>query len=128
MSRITLITIMVCIGFFTGCGVDMPPSESEMKAMPVVKMGSSSPLPDKYVLYLPKGQSFPVEISLKGYLLKSPVKQKVMISLDRDVYLYKYWMSYDGKSWKSFRQYAGMALSAGMDNHKGTFALTITKP
>lgn len=77
-----------------------PPSAAEMAGVPVVTYGTAAPGKD-FVLHYKAGQPMPVAASVRGTLIARPVDQTLMVATSRDIWLYKDWASFDGKTWRS---------------------------
>lgn len=83
-----------------GCASWMAPSEKSMEQVPVVRFGSPAPANKEFVVMYPAGTPLPVVASLGGTLMEQGDKATLHVTLKRDVYLYKRWVSFDGKTWK----------------------------
>ncbi len=86
--------------FLSGCASWMAPSESSMAQVPVVRFGDAAPASKDFVVLYPAGTSLPVTASLGGTLMSQPDKTTLHVALKRDVYVYKHWVSFDGKKWE----------------------------
>ena len=126
MQLANILILMVILGAVTACANQIGPNGELWANVPTVQMGGAKTQLQDYVLYIPKGQAFPVEIGLTGYLLEAPVSEVFTATLNRDLYLYKKWMSYDGTTWTPLNSLLGVALSMGMDNEKGHITAELT--
>ena len=104
-----------------------PPNPAELQALPIVRMGRATGEHKNYILYVPKGQGFPVQLSFTGKPLKGKIQQVLRATLKQDLYLYQHWGSYDGKHWQPLRQMLGIGLSMGMDNKQAFIKVELTQ-
>jgi len=80
----------------------MQPAPTETIAkLPVVRVGSQPPQNTEYVVFYPAGFPFPVKLNTSGSLFASDKQNESQATLAKDLYLYKYWASHDGKLWKN---------------------------
>ena len=126
MYRSNMLIILIFTSFLGACVSGSPPSAESLKAMSVVTMGNPVPEGQEYVLYIPKGEPIPLEFTMTGYLLDAPVRQEFSTRIQRDLYLYKYWLSYDKQTWLPYNKVLGAKISAGMDGKKGTIHVELT--
>src|SRR4051794_17268792 len=99
MKRVSL-AILAAAALGLGACAGIPPTSEEMAKIPVVRYGSPAPADGKFVLFYPAGAPLPVVASVGGSLLEQPAQAALDVSLKRDVYLYRYWVSFDGKIWR----------------------------
>ncbi len=83
-----------------GCANLMAPSEKSMAQVPVVRFGNPAPANKEFVVLYPAGTPLPVVASVGGTLMEQGDKATLRPTLKRDVYVYKHWVSFDGKTWK----------------------------
>jgi hypothetical protein len=101
MKSIALWILMICVTFgFWGCTTTNAPDVSLINALPVLEPGQETQDGDDYVLLLRSGVDVPVTITLAGSLLSKESTTHTSIQLKRDLYLYKHWSSFDGKTWE----------------------------
>ncbi len=98
MKLIRRILVAACVLSLFGCAC-IPPSESEMAKLPVVRFGEAAPAKD-FVLLYPAGTPLPVQASVGGTLMAKPDQATLHVALKRDVYVYRHWISFDGKTWQ----------------------------
>ncbi len=70
-------------------------------------------------MFVPANTDFPVAFSLKGTVLNDDKSSKVMVSFRKDMYLYKYWASLDGKTWINSHKLMTVEPSGGFDKSGG---------
>lgn len=90
-----------------GCASWMAPSEKSMAQVPVVRFGSPAPAGKEFVVMYPAGTPLPVIASVGGTLMAQGDKATLQPVLKRDVYVYKHWVSFDGKHWEYGRHAVG---------------------
>lgn len=83
-----------------GACAGIPPTAEEMAKVPVVRYGSPAPADGGFVLHYPAGAPLPVDTSVGGSLLEKPAQTTLNVAVKRDVYLYRHWISFDGKTWQ----------------------------
>jgi hypothetical protein len=91
-----------CLGL-TGCASlmsppDEPPADELAKAT-VVEYGQPAPS-QPFVLHYRAGVPLAIVASVSGTLLEKEDKANLQVALRRDIYLYKYWASFDGRTWQ----------------------------
>jgi hypothetical protein len=94
------LAILVAATLGLGACAGIPPTSEEMAKIPVVRYGSPAPADGEFVLFYPAGAPLPVVTSVGGSLLEQPAQATLDVALKRDVYLYRYWVSFDGKTWQ----------------------------
>lgn len=82
--------------------------------LPVVRVGTQ-PLQADYVVFYPAGFAFPMKLKASGSLFSSESQIESQAILAKDLYLYKYWASHDGKSWKNSHELLGVEFGGGFD-------------
>ncbi len=92
---ITAITALSMLG----CASWMAPSERDLAKIPVVRFGEPAPAGKDFVMLYPAGTPLPVIASVGGTLMSQPDKATLHVTLNRDVYVYRHWISFDGKKW-----------------------------
>lgn len=100
MKPLTAIFVVLCSIFIAGCAGMTAPSAQDMSQIPVVHFGDSAPVDKPFVIHYPAGASLPVDASVNGDLLDKSDAATLHVTLKRDVYVYKQWVSLDGKNWQ----------------------------
>lgn len=101
MSR-TLITITACLALGGCASLFGPPAEppaDEMAGAPVVDYGQPAPK-QPFVLHYRAGTPLTVVAKVSGTLLDKTDSANLHVTLKRDIYVYKYWASFDGRHWQ----------------------------
>lgn len=124
MKRKTLLATITLLAV-SGCASVQPPSRAEMAALPMVEIGSGKPPTEGYVLHIPADHPFPVKLVIDGQMLKKRSAADTQVSLRRDVYLYKHWLSYDSKTWIRSDQEVDFVVNVGLDGDGGTVSLAV---
>jgi hypothetical protein len=100
MTRSLTAALLAATATLAGCtGLMPPPSADEMAKIPVVRYGETASASGDYVLLYPAGAPLPVVASVSGSLLAKPGLARMEVATNRDVYAYKSWLSFDGKTW-----------------------------
>lgn len=82
-----------------GCASLFPPKAEDLAQTPVVRFGEAAPSGKKFITYFPAGAPLPAVATVDGTLLERKVSAAMQVVLKRDVYLYRQWLSFDGKTW-----------------------------
>lgn len=85
--------------------------------IPVVEIGQPKPADKEYILLVKAGRDYPVQMNVDGSFLAKTGAAETTVSVKRDVYLYKHWTSFDGKTWE--RGKLDLKVSVGMDPESG---------
>ncbi len=103
------------------------PDLALIQKLPVVRMGTPSHGHKDYILHVPKGQVFPIDLTIDGGPFKGAYHEVINAALKQDMYLYQHWGSYDGKRWQPLRQMLGLGLSMGMDTSKAFIKVELSE-
>ena len=98
-----------------GCASMLPAPTDAIAKLPVVRVGGQAPQNTEYVVFYPAGFAFPVKLKASGSLFASEKQIESQATLAKDLYLYKYWASHDGKSWKNSHELLGVEFGGGFD-------------
>lgn len=109
--------IVFSFALFTlvGCASMQPAPTDVIATLPVVRVGGPLPQNTEYVVFYPAGFAFPVKLRASGSLFSSEKQIESQATLAKDLYLYKYWASHDGKSWKNSHELLGVEFGGGFD-------------
>jgi hypothetical protein len=110
---------LIALFGLSGCASMMSPSAEKMAALPVVEIGQPAPADNEYVLHIVAGKPAPFKLTVTGDAVMQPAEATVMVTARNDVYLYKYWASLDGKTWKRIHDLFRNQIAIGMDNNGG---------
>jgi hypothetical protein len=108
-----------------GCASMNAPSSSLIETKPVVTIGDVGRASEDHVVFIPANKEFPVEFSVKGNVFEKNVSTKAMVSFKKDIYLYKYWASLDGKKWVNSHKLMNVEPSGGFDVSGGKVGIEI---
>jgi hypothetical protein len=93
----------------------MPAPVDAISKLPVVRVGDKPPQEAEYVVFFPAGTAFPVKIKASGSMFASEGQFESRVALAKDLYLYKYWASHDGKSWVPSHAMLNVEFGGGLD-------------
>ena len=113
MKRIKLLVVSVVLGVLMGCASISMPSTSLIDEMPVVRIGSTDKPSGEYILYIPANTKFPVSFVVAGNAFASSASLNSTASMKKDIYLYQYWASHDGRNWVSTEDMFNSEISIG---------------
>lgn len=112
------LTIGILINIFilitTGCASMYTPESSLIDTLPVIKIGEKELEGKEYILHIPAHTEFPVHFTVNGDLISLPVDQAPNTRIRKDLYVYKYWSSLDGRNWQPSRDLINMPIEIGM--------------
>ena len=104
----------LAILMLTGCAAMQPATTEAIAKLPVVRIGAPPPNSGEYIIHYPAGYEFPVTLSTRGSLFASDMKIKAHTTLSRDLYLYKYWASHDGRHWANAHALLNVEFDGGV--------------
>lgn len=107
--------IALILGTLVGCAALRPAPVELIAKLPILRVGDPSPPNTEYVLFYPAGFAFPVKLKTSGSLFVSGKEVESQVTLAKDLYLYKYWASHDGKTWKNSHELLGVEFGGGFD-------------
>jgi len=84
-------------------GCSMTATKPDFNQLPVVKFGDPIPKDQNYILYFPADTPIATHVSIEGNLLQQSVKDELSVKLNKDIYAYKQWVSYDKQHWSNSR-------------------------
>lgn len=82
----------------------LPPSPAEIATVPQIQFGQALPEGDNYVLHFPAGTPLPVFTVVDGNLFERDGQATLHVTLKRDVYVYRQFASFDGRTWQPARK------------------------
>jgi hypothetical protein len=89
--------------FVAACASSQPPSLESMSMLPVIEFGGTVPTAKDYILFFPAGKPIPLDVAVKGNIFARDADQRVNVTLRKDIYAYKEWISYDRVTWRKGR-------------------------
>jgi hypothetical protein len=107
----------------TGCASWQAPGPELATRVPVVKIGQAKPETDDYILLLTAGTNYPVRMNVDGSFLAKKGNAETTVQVQRDVYLYKHWTSFDGKMWQ--RGKFDMTVAIGLEAAGGKVEIKV---
>jgi hypothetical protein len=114
------------IPILAGCTALPAPDSGLIDRKPVAQLGDGEPAkPGDYILRIPAGEPVPIKLSLRGSLFKTGEDVEAEVRVSRDLYLYKYWASYDGKDWKRWNELVGVKVSSGVGTNGAQFDVQV---
>ena len=96
--KLASLMIAIACATLTACA-SLPPSSSEIAKIPQVRFGQPLPKEGDYVLLYPAGTPLPVSVTVGGSLFEQEQQAVLHVTLKRDVYSYRRFASFDGKTW-----------------------------
>lgn len=80
-----------------------PPSAQSLAGVPVVNFGQPAPKNGDFILHFAAGQPIPTTVAIVGDLFRHSAKTTLTVALNRDLWAYKRWVSFDGTHWRDAR-------------------------
>lgn len=106
---------LLCGLALAGCAMTGPAPLDTIGTLPIIEMGGRLPKDSDYVVHYPKGYILPVTVHTHGSLFTDDRTTTATAVLARDLYLYKYWASHDGKTWKRSHDLIDVRFNGGFD-------------
>jgi hypothetical protein len=88
----------------SGCASVQQPSAEALSKLPVVQFGETVPAGNDYILFFPADKPIPTNVAIKGSIFAKEAEQRLNVTLRRDIYAYKNWISYDRVTWLNGRE------------------------
>jgi hypothetical protein len=102
------------------------PDRGLIERKPVVRLGDAEPSEKgEYILRIPAGQPLPVRLHVGGSLFQRSEDIATDFKLTRDLYLYKYWASYNGRDWNRWGDMVGVEVSSGLGTKGAEFKVDL---
>lgn len=105
-----IIVALAAVAAISGCATGRAPSPETTAGLPVVRYGEPAPASLEYVLHFPAGVPIPTHVFIRGNALVNETESRLVVALHRDLYVYKNWASFDGKSWRHDNEVIGVKL------------------
>jgi len=125
VSLIKFIILSSFLIVLVGCASMNTPSSSFIDTMPVITIGETDNVAEDHIVFIPAGAKFPIVFSVKGTVFDEAASSKVMVSFKKNMYLYKYWASLDGKTWVKSHKLIDVEPSGGFDKSGGKVELKL---
>ena len=110
----------------SGCTTLLAPGDDLIEHTKVAQLGDAEPAEKgNYILHISAGKSVPIRILLDGTMFQDKENIDAEVHLTRDLYLYKYWASYDGIHWQKWNDLVKVGISSGMGTKGAELNATI---
>lgn len=121
MNRITgsFVFSLIALLTATGCASFQTPDEDLINRVPIVEIGQPEPQGSDYILLVRAGKEVPVKLSVSGSFFSEEGLAETKVKLRQDLYLYKYWSSFDGKQWERSHRMFSALISVGLESEGG---------
>lgn len=124
------LAILPLIASLTACAGLSAPSPERLAALPVVTYPDAPPAGD-FVYKLPAGKAIASRVAIQGSALASQAEQTLHVTLPRDLYVHRRWVSEDGKTWQPVADVFDIRLTLSLpsDEHPkpGELQLTVDR-
>ncbi len=112
------VLLALVIALQAGCSHVLKPSSESFAEMKVVQFGEEVPEEEEFVLFFPKGEPIPLRVLIRGDLFSEGADKTVYARLDRDVYAYKRWISFDKETWQDGDELVDSQLEIGIPSYQ----------
>ncbi len=75
------------------------PRPGDLEGVPVVQFGDRPPEGNEYILYFRAGEPINTRVNIHGNIFAKEASTVMRVTLKRDIYAYKDWISYDRQKW-----------------------------
>ncbi|MGB4811784.1 MAG: hypothetical protein WBP13_04800 [Methylophilaceae bacterium] len=116
MSKMIYPVLLSAVLSLSACASLNAPSTQNMAKIPVVTFGETT-TSDHIMLY-PAGANLPVIASVKGSIFEKTDEATLNVKLKKDLYTYKNWVSFDGKTWIEGNKVVGGNVSMVLPGEK----------
>lgn len=99
MKTLELISLLA-LAELTGCQQLTKPDPQQLERMPVIEFGQTVPDNGEFVLHFPRDQPIPVTAYIKGNAFSQGDEKTLTVVLQRDIYNYREWVSFDRTHWQ----------------------------
>ena len=110
-----------------GCVSFQSPDGDLISRAPIVEIGQPKPQGNEYILLVRAGKEVPVKLSVSGSFLSEEGLAETKVKLRQDLYLYKYWSSFDGNHWERSHRMFDALISAGLEPEGGKVDIKFNK-
>ena len=100
MKNILVPLAMAVLAGLGGCASLQKPTAETLGAVPVVQFGKAVPASGDFILHFPAGKPIPVVTTIKGSAFSQETENTLNVTLKKDIYAYKSWVSFDRKTWQ----------------------------
>ena len=111
------ITALIAVLNLSGCAGLSRPSAEQLAALPTVEFPNTPPAGD-FILKLPGGKPIATQVVIEGSALASGASQTLNATLPRDLYVYRDWVSEDGKNWKPAGDLLRIEVAVTLPSHE----------
>lgn len=115
MSRLALLGLTILS--LSGCATLTPPAAEKIATLPVVEF-PAPPATEEYILKFPAGKLIPTRVIIEGSALARGAEESLAVSLPRDLYLYRQWVSEDGKTWRAGQDEMEIRVTVLLPSHE----------
>ncbi|MDO8988030.1 MAG: hypothetical protein Q7U91_00185 [Sideroxyarcus sp.] len=106
---------VIAMFVLAGCASMQPAPTDAIAKLPIIRVGNPPPQNMEYIVFYPAGYTFPAKLKTAGSLFASEKLVETQVALTKDLYLYKYWASHDGKLWKNSHELLRVDFGGGLD-------------
>ena len=93
----TLSMLLPCAMLASCAGAPVP---GELDHLPTVRFGEPIPAGKDHILLFEKGGDIPLNLIIDGGLIEQGIELQHSVTLNKSIYAYKGWVSFDGQNWR----------------------------
>lgn len=114
----------------SACANFQAPDAKSLAKLPVVSY-PNTPTTDGFVYKIPAGQAVAMQVNIRGTALASTAQQVMTVTLPKDVYVHKRWVSEDGQNWQPAQEVFNIQLQLSLPSDEspkpGEILLTVDR-
>jgi hypothetical protein len=117
MKKMLVLSLMTAAGL-AGCAGFGSLKSEEVRDLPLVKFGDAVPANQDFILYFPAGQPIPTVVQIQGNLFDRSAEETVSVTLRKDIYAYKDWVSFDRQHWIKGNEALGLKVNIQVPSYR----------
>jgi hypothetical protein len=110
---------------FGGCETLRFAPTDEIARLPVYNVNEAPAVNRDYITHYPAGRLFAIELIAQGSMFTQQAHTPLLVSLSRDLYVYKQWASFDGKNWTNAHKLFDMRVDGKLAAPGGSVVFTL---
>ena len=108
--KLPTIMIVITSVILAACAGLNGPNTRELAQAQRFEVGQPLPEGDNFILHFPAGTPLPVATKVSGNLFEQEAQSMAHVTLKRDIYTFRQFVSWDGKKWQRSDNLIGINL------------------
>jgi hypothetical protein len=121
MRLVNILIVVATCAVLSACA-GMQPKPDDIAKVPHFQFGQPLPQGNDYVLHFPAGTALPVAAVVDGNIFEHNDQTTMHVTLKRDVYVYRQFVSFDGVNWQPHRNLIDIRLELQIPQKDGANA------